>query len=287
MSSLPHDRRHEELLPAYVAGALDAEERGEIERVLEECAPCRAELFAWQETARALAESAPPVAPPPALREELLRRVEGAAPRAFPAPGGAAPEAPASRVVTVHPGAGRGLGFAIAASILFAIALGAFAWALGERGRLRTDLAQAEGQAEELAARVAAADGELQRTRAELASSTQMLAMIAASPPERELRLAGMGPATQGSGRLFRHPERPGAMFVAGNLPRLPDDRTYQLWTIAGGTPRSAGTFEVDAEGNGMLMVAEAPDAPIDAWAVTIEPAGGMPQPTGEMVLLS
>ena len=62
--------------------------------------------------------------------------------------------------------------------------------------------------------------------------------------------------------------------------------QVMELWFIADGTPVSAGIFEVDSQGHAMVLVEKvAPVESIDAWAVTVEPAGGVAQPTGTMVL--
>ncbi|HEX9942459.1 MAG TPA: anti-sigma factor [Thermoanaerobaculia bacterium] len=50
--------------------------------------------------------------------------------------------------------------------------------------------------------------------------------------------------------------------------------------------PVSAGTLSVDPRGTGSLRVERVVDAKdIQAWAVIVEPRGGVPQPTGPMVL--
>ena len=49
----------------------------------------------------------------------------------------------------------------------------------------------------------------------------------------------------------------------------------------------SAGVFSVDASGTGSLSVAPLPGvSAVNAFAVTLEPAGGLPAPSGEMYLL-
>ena len=97
--------------------------------------------------------------------------------------------------------------------------------------------------------------------------------------------LAGLGPSPNASGHTFVNPERGKAVFYAFDLPALAPDKTYQLWWIEGGKPVSAGVFNVDERGTGSVQVERAPTGATDAWAVTIEPAGGVPAPTGEMVL--
>jgi anti-sigma-K factor RskA len=78
-----------------------------------------------------------------------------------------------------------------------------------------------------------------------------------------------------------------GHLFVA-NLPRAPEGKAYELWTIGEGAPRPAGLFQVDARGRGSHRVEPvAGGAPVKVFAVTLEPEGGVPAPTGPMVLAS
>lgn len=59
----------------YAMDALSPQEREEADRHLAGCAQCRAEVDQWQELTMDLAESTPPVAPPPALRATLLEQI--------------------------------------------------------------------------------------------------------------------------------------------------------------------------------------------------------------------
>lgn len=125
---------------------------------------------------------------------------------------------------------------------------------------------------------------ELERLGAERDRLAESLAIVS-SPGSRAVVLAGLGPSPNASGHTFVNPERGQALFYAFDLPALTPDKTYQLWWIEGGKPVSAGTFDVDEHGRGSVRVERAPTGVTDAWAVTIEPAGGVPAPTGEMVL--
>lgn len=76
--------------------------------------------------------------------------------------------------------------------------------------------------------------------------------------------------------------------FFARNLPPAPADRVYQLWIADGLRKLVPGpTFAADAEGVGSAVVdLPALGAPTATKAiVTLEPAGGSQQPTGEPVL--
>jgi anti-sigma-K factor RskA len=64
-----------ERIPAYALGALDAEERDEVEQHLAGCRACRAELRAYQRVTDLLSLAAPEAEPDAGLRGELLARV--------------------------------------------------------------------------------------------------------------------------------------------------------------------------------------------------------------------
>jgi hypothetical protein len=75
--------------------------------------------------------------------------------------------------------------------------------------------------------------------------------------------------------------------FVAHNLAPLAAGRTYQLWLVTAKSKISAGTFTVSPKGDVMLQATYALDRnALRAVAVTEEPIGGMPQPTGAMVVV-
>lgn len=79
-----NEHRWAELAAAYALGTLDPGERGEFERHLETCASCRAEVQSFHEVAGLLAQSAVLVAPPPELRERVLRAARQVRPIASP-----------------------------------------------------------------------------------------------------------------------------------------------------------------------------------------------------------
>ena len=78
-----------------------------------------------------------------------------------------------------------------------------------------------------------------------------------------------------------------GVVLIAAHLPKLERDRIFQMWVIpAQGNPISAGTFlsEVDDTAVYVRMGAVTGAAAI---AVTVEPAGGSPQPTTTPFIVS
>src|SRR2546425_118103 len=76
-----------------------------------------------------------------------------------------------------------------------------------------------------------------------------------------------------------------GHLFVS-KLPPAPAGRTYKLWVIAQGTPRPAGVFQVNGAGEAVRKIEPVAES-ASAFAVTLEPEGGGPAPTGPTVLTS
>jgi hypothetical protein len=75
-----------------------------------------------------------------------------------------------------------------------------------------------------------------------------------------------------------------GLLVTAQEVPAIPAGRVLQLWIVPKkGSPLSAGIFQPEA--NGTVLKLTRPAAPIrmkdaDALTITVEPAGGSPQPT-------
>jgi anti-sigma-K factor RskA len=71
-----------------------------------------------------------------------------------------------------------------------------------------------------------------------------------------------------------------GTVYVnANNLPAPEQGKQYQLWALKGGQPVNAGMIDM----NGKIQFMENISA-ADAFAVTLEPAGGSPSPTLELL---
>ena len=168
---------------------------------------------------------------------------------------------------------------AAAACLLVAV------WSVWRQARLGDELERLGTERDRLAGQVEGLDQQLSAARSETQRMAEALAIITA-PGGQAVQLAGLDPSPGASGNTFIDRQHGRAVFYARNLPALQPDRTYQLWWIEDGKPVSAGTFDVDEGGAGVVRVERlAPSGQIQAWAVTIEPEGGVPQPTGAMVL--
>jgi anti-sigma-K factor RskA len=161
---------------------------------------------------------------------------------------------------------------AAAASLVLLVGVGLYAASL--RGRLAT--------AEERYLAAARERSELER-RVERSEAT--LAAVTA-PASRVIELAAARPAAPG-GRMFWNVATNRWTFFAHNLPAVREGREYQLWLITTDQRKiPAGTFRPDPRGQAVVQAtyALAPDS-LGAVAVTEEPAGGLPQPSGAVIV--
>jgi len=81
-------------------------------------------------------------------------------------------------------------------------------------------------------------------------------------------------------GQLVVTPDRSGALIVNG-LPPAPEGKTYEAWVIQNDTPQSAGIFAGGGEQTAFALTRAVPEGA--TVAVTIEPAGGVDAPTGDV----
>jgi len=258
---------HEEAraeLGAYTLDGLTPDERAAIDAHLESCAACREELRSMSDAAALLA-SAVPSRPMDrirgaALKQKLLDRASADATRVRPIRSAAIPARPLRLPWWI----------AAAASVAFAVALYQRGAVVRERDDFRVALA-----AESL--RVAALQDSL------AARERTLLAMAGADVKVVELVANNRRP----NARMFWAQATNTWTMFAHNLDAPPSGRTYQLWLITRDGQRiSAGTFAPDPSGNAVVS-AQYPLAAnaLQAIAVTEEPAGGVPQPTGEIVI--
>lgn len=250
-----HSERHEELVALAALGTLLGEEGVEYARLLEEgCPECERLLPELRRATTALAASAPPIRPRPALKDEILAGIGPSR----------APARPASPVAA--------WAFAAAAAALFVVVLVDDARLRREREGLRAQNADLAGQVES--------------SRTEL-SRRDLRARVMESDDVRMLFLGGQGPQPRARGRVFWSEGAKRGVLVAGNLEPLPPDRQYQLWVFVDGKPVDAGVFDADAAGRALFESKDlAAIRSAENFAVTIEPRGGVPQPTGPIVMV-
>lgn len=247
-----------ELAAAYALGGLEGADRARFEaRLRAGDADVLAALRDFEDTLAGLAAAAPET-PPPAVKAALMERITAAADRA-PAPARPLLRRRAAIWPVVLSGA--------MAAGLAAVVVG---WTVSATYEKRLDTLARDAD----------------QLKAELRSQQAVIAILR-DPATQVVALSGLPPAPAARARMMWHPQA-GGVFVATGLPVPPEGKAYQLWAIAGSNaPVSAGVFSVNASGTGSLSVRPLPGvAAVNAFAVTLEPAGGLPAPSGEMYLL-
>ena len=103
----------------------------------------------------------------------------------------------------------------------------------------------------------------------------------------RMLFLGGKGPQPNARAKVFWSERAKRGVLVAGNLAPLAPDRQYQLWVFVDGKPVDAGVFDADPSGRALFESKDlAAIRTAENFAVTVEPRGGLPQPSGPIVLV-
>ena len=239
----------------YALGALEGEEKQTLESHLRLCAECAAKLQEANGRMALLALAAPTENLPSGVKDRLLRQVREETPKAQ-----------AAAVPSFLRWLTRAL--AVAALVLLIVA------------------AELKIENRALLQRQTELQADASRLRQEAEREHSVLDLLTASDTVKVTLVSGAAhPVPEGS--AFYHP-RKGLLFYASSLPALPPDRTYQLWLVpSAGNPISAGVFRVDSLGNGEVLLPKLPpNITAKAFAVTLEPAGGVPQPTGPKVLI-
>ena len=120
----------------------------------------------------------------------------------------------------------------------------------------------------------------------EVAAGHEHLLTLLTSPTVQIVTLTGTEYAPTAGARLLWDRQRGEWTVLAQNLPALPAGKAYQLWFLTAGGPMPSGTFQLDALRRGMIQATlPAGRSDIAGAAVSLEPEGGVPQPTGHIVL--
>lgn len=87
-------------------------------------------------------------------------------------------------------------------------------------------------------------------------------------------------------GVVYLQPESKVALLCVYALPKLDYSQTYQAWLMRDGQRVSAGTFHVNSDGYGALLIdADRPLGEFQQLGITVEPAGGSPAPTTPRIM--
>ncbi|MEV7443894.1 anti-sigma factor [Streptomyces sp. NPDC091204] len=235
-----------DLAAAYALNALDTDEREEFAAHLPGCGTCRQDAADFEATAARLAAAAAHT-PPASMKQRTMASVDGV--RQLP-----------PRVPTASPRSFRGtlrrkavplaLAVSLAAAASFA---GLAAWQSQQNRQLEERARQSEQRLDTVGSVLAAPDARTVHGRAGNGALTTVVAS------DRQNR----------------------AVFTATGLPAPATGKTYQLWLDHDGTMRPAGFIRQDGT---VLLDGDAAGA--RAVGLTLEPAGGSPQPTTTPLLL-
>lgn len=112
------------------------------------------------------------------------------------------------------------------------------------------------------------------------------LEFITAPGGMRAIPLSAADAASNATGFVIVSGDGENGALVVDGLPPLEADRQYQLWLIRDGERTSGAVFSTDEENYGGMRIKVAGSLlEYSAVDITIEPAGGSPQPTGALVL--
>ena len=238
-----------EMLTTHALSALDRGDEQALEEHLATCQECLKELDEWCATAATMSFASPAAEPSPEVRERLMSQIR--AERATPSK--VVPLVPKTRVAP-RPGSL----LQIAAALIIGVLL------------ISVFLLWRENQTRQ---------AELNRERE--------IAEFFTRPGARVMELSGTKVAPGAYAKLA-YDKNGNAMLMAKGLPAAPSGKAYQLWFIVGDNKMPGRTFGTDATGKGELKD-EIPSAALSGavFAVTLEPEGGVPKPTGDIFLVS
>ena len=255
--------RIEELLPFYALDALSDEERELVEAYLAEHPEVREQMGELQSAAEALPYAVTPVEPQRRIKDALMARV------AVSQRSGASEQKQASR-----PRERRWANLFPALS--FAVAIVAVIWVV----ILNIQLSQLRHQVSSLSEALVAQSNSIEQINAKL-PQTPVSAVVTIS-------LKGTDARPQAHGELIADPQSASAVMVVTGLGQLEAGKTYQVWLIDAAGPKNAGLLTVDANGQAVLIVtSDTTIGSFNALGISVEPEGGSPQPTGDIVVLS
>jgi len=281
-----HEEKYLDYSAAYTLGALDGEELSEFTAHLKSgCAICSSEVGILTEMAALLPSALRPLMVSPDLSERVLfnaqlAKVAKAHFEEAPAEAGE----PALVEVKEAPKEKRQAGksawfsYALGGAILFM--LGAFSLYVYRLSLTINDNREF----------IASQKAQITKLWNDLDRRETVLKVMGSRKIEI-VKMAGLRADSAAYGTIFMDPEKKVAVLHIANLPLLPQDRDYQLWVFKEQKKISAGTFSLSEDWERETFYSVTPfdvsdRREIDSIAVTSEPKGGAPQPTGETYLL-
>ncbi|WP_170227005.1 anti-sigma factor [Luteibaculum oceani] len=92
-------------------------------------------------------------------------------------------------------------------------------------------------------------------------------------------------PAQEKQSAVVFWDEKSGTTLInVAELPQIPEDKSYQLWCLIDGKPMDMGVIPNEMVGKPELTELKTSTMVPDAFAITVEPFGGRPEPTLEQL---
>jgi len=268
----------ESLCAGYVLGALSDDEKRTFERMLDKATPEQLKIYRQMVRIKDdLSLAADPMEPSDDLFERVLQDISGTD----------SDSSDESEFQSKNEKQSQsGWIFKAAAAILLASLLGLLLYSQQQSTLIDTK----ESQISELQTEIEQQNQLLTQLETDLERKNELLAIL----ESREVNLilmAGLETSPDGYGKIIWDPENNRALLQVANLPEPTAEQDYQLWLIKDEQdPISAGIFSFEQTGTDLFyridQLEEQPSEQSNIFAVTLEPSGGVPQPTGDMYLL-
>lgn len=253
------------ILESYVFGNTSPEESKEVENYAAAYPEIKKELAEIEKTMNAYATEHS-VTPPLYLKEKVLERVMGEAESALPA----------GNIRTLYKEAGRDLKFSyrlMAAVLVFLVSTG-FAIYFGVKN---SELSRSIGA---MAKANAALTDSIKAISSNMSQMESDLAILK-DPMYKIVELKGQKAAPEAKAMVCWCPMEKKVYVEIEKLPQPPQGMQYQLWAIVDGKPVSEGMLSM---GSGLHRMPDIDKA--QAFAVTLEKAGGSVTPKGDMYVM-
>jgi anti-sigma-K factor RskA len=242
------------VVESYVLGLLSAQERFEFEQYCETYPELRAarESFELAIEKQAMENA---MLPPGGIKERIFSAIQ---------------EKPkTSKIITMEPATPRRSGFSwlAAASVILFLVAGYFAYTFYNKNKKLNESMEA-----------------LQTKVNEMEEYQKIIR----DPNVAVVNLVGTTPA-KASANIYWDSTSSNVYMVVKNMPQLPSNKQYQLWSIINGQdgklqPNSLGLFDIDPASNQKVILKMSNVKKADAFAITIEDRGNTGGPNLEQL---
>ena len=244
------------IIESYVLGTASPEEVAMLGCMQQSFPEIKAAVLEAQQALEGMAEQLA-VTPSAGLKEQIWSRLE--------AENLAVNDAPVATMTakkTAIPGKSRSIaGWAMAASVLLLLSIAANIYYNQDNAHKERELVALQQQQKEQALKMAAAESRI--------------AMLN-QPDMKVVRLKGSDQHATAHAMVFWNEQTKKVYLDAAALPKAPEGKQYQLWAMVNGKPVDAGLYTSEADISKALSTI--PQA--EAFAITLENAGGSPVPT-------